>query len=112
MGAHMAYMMQEIASEFSGDSNEHDTPEDDIAAATRDLSRLAIDGASSSSRSALIHASSSTATRVDAGSPIIIPGDHTVVDNNVTYCSFDSFKNKNNIIENSFGVRRTYVNVP
>jgi len=113
MNAHMAYMMQEIASEYSADHNENDTtPEDDIS---RELNHLAIDGASSSSRSALtLHASSSTVARRGDEGPrhIIIPGDYTEVDNNTYRSNFDSFKNQNNYIENSFGVRGKFVNVP
>jgi len=113
MNSQMAFMMREIASEFGGDS-EQDTPEDDISVTTRDFNRLAIDGAPSSSRSALIHPSSPTAARADHEGPrhIIIPGDYTEVDNNFYQSNFDSFKDKNNIIENSFGIRQKYVNVP
>ena len=101
MKEQMAYMMREMESEFSGDEEEQTARSQSLSA---DFDRLTIEElASSSSRSALIHGSSSTAIKGDKGSRhTIITGDHIEVDNNVYQSDFDSHKRRNNIIENSF----------
>jgi len=70
-----------------------------------DFNRLTLEEhVSSSSRSAVIHESSSTTVRTDK-SPrhITISGDHIEVDNNLYQTDFDSHKEENNLIINSFG---------
>ena len=122
----MAYMMQEMESEFSEDNEEQDSfgPEiysyetsgDDVSVTTTrrsqslsaDFNRLTIDErVSSSSRSVHIHGSSSTTGRTDKSPTtsrhIVISGDHIEVDNNLYQADFDSNKVRNNIIKNSFG---------
>lgn len=121
MDNQMAHMIQEIDSEFSEDNEEQNlfgpemfnASEDDISVTTTrrsqslsaDFSRLTIEEhVSSESRSVVVHGSSSTTVRA-AKSPrhITISGDHTEVDNNVYQTDFDSHKEENNIIINSFG---------
>ena len=120
MNNEIANVMQEINSEFSRDNEEQntfgpdmysdDTPEDDATRSqslSADFNCLTIEerhGIFSSTRSAFIYGSSSTAVRADKNPKhIIIQGDHTEVDNNFYQSDFDSHKVKNNIIENSFG---------
>jgi hypothetical protein len=104
MGRQMAYMMQEMEAEFGDDDD--DTSEDDMPATrsqslSADFNRLTIEEqVSSSSRSGFIHGSSSTTVRAERHN--IIPGDLTVVDNNLYQSNFDSHKRNNNIVENSF----------
>ena len=109
MQSQMAYMKQELDSEF-GEDNGDTSDDDDMSATTRsqslsaDFNRLTIAGVSSS-QSTVIHGSSSSTVRADIVTPrhIIIPGDHTEVDNNFYQTNFNSNKEQNNIIENSFG---------
>ena len=103
--AKMAHMMQEMDSklklEFSRDDDSQeqntfefepkmyndDTSEDDMPAITRsqtlsaEFTRPTIEEHVSSSRSVLIHGSSSTAVRADKSPSHIIQGDHIEVDN-------------------------------
>jgi len=117
MNNRITHMMQKIDSVFSEDNEEQnifepdDTSEGQMSVTTRaqslsaDFNRLTIEErVSSSSQSVHIHGSSSTTVRADQ-SPrhIIIPGDHTEVDNNFYESNFDSHKVENNTIENSFG---------
>jgi hypothetical protein len=96
MDNEMAHMMQEMESEFGGDDEESD---DEMSVTTRSQSlsagfnRLTIE-----ERATLIHGSSA------GQSPrhITIPGNYTEVDDNFYQSNFDSYKMKNNIIENSF----------
>jgi hypothetical protein len=101
----MAQMDQKMDSEFGADTAgpemyNDDTPGDEMSATTRSQSlsagfnRLTIEErAFSSSRSAVIHGSSSTAVK----------GDYTEVDDNFYQINLDSHKKANNIIINSFG---------
>jgi hypothetical protein len=119
MNNQMAHMMQKMDSVFSEDNEEQnifepemyndDTSEGHISVTTRSqslsasLNRLTIEEHVSSSRSVLTHGSSSTTVRADQRPRhIIIPGDHTEVDNNFYESNFDSHKVENNIIGNSF----------
>jgi hypothetical protein len=121
MNNQMAQMMHEMRSEFSGDNDEQntvgpemyndDTSDDEMSDTARSqsisakLNRLTLEeGASSSSRFAPNHGSSSTAGKADESSRhFIIPGDYTEVNNNYYQIDFDSHKVENNIIVNSFG---------
>lgn len=121
MNNQMVHMLQEMDSEFSEDNDEQnasgpeihndDTSQDHHMSFTReqslsaDFNRLTMEErVSSSSRSVLVHGSSSTTVRADQGPKhIIIPGDYTEVDNNFYQNDFDSHKVQNNIVENSFG---------
>ena len=122
MNNQMAYMIQEIDSEFSKDVDEEenmfgpemyndDTSEDDMSVTTMrsqslsaDLDRLTIEeSVSSSSRSLFIHGSSSTVRADKSPKHITISGDHTEVDNSLYETDFDSHKEENNLIINSFG---------
>jgi len=125
MKAQMAWMKQEMLSEFAGDNEEQntdgpviyedDTSDDEMSVSTRSQSlstefncltmiEARVSSSSASSPSAPFHGSSSTAVRADE-SPryITISGDYTEVDNNVYQSNFDSYKVENNIVENSFG---------
>jgi hypothetical protein len=85
MGRPMAYMIQ---AGFGDDDD--DMPATRSQSLSADYNRLTIkEHVSSPSRSGFIHGSSSTT---------IIPGDLTVVDNNLYQSNFDSHKRNNNIV--------------
>ena len=120
MDNEMARMIQEMDSEFNEDNEEQDIfgPEmsiDDLSgnnmsvtlrsqSLSADFNRLTIEElVPSSSRSVVIHGSSS-ATRADKSlRHKVISGDHTEVDISSYQTGFDSGEEKNNIIINSSG---------